>query len=77
VEIRARRIAAREGIAYEEALSAMKSRERSENNRYEKYYGINLDDLSIYDLIIDSSKWGERDIVGMIKVAKEYVKLSE
>ncbi len=74
VEVRARRIAAREGIAYEEALSAMKSRERSENNRYEQYYGINLDDFSIYDMVIDSSKWSERDIVGMIKVAVEGVK---
>lgn len=69
VEVRAKRIAGREGIAYEEALYAMKNRERSENMRYEKYYGINLDDLSIYDLVIDSSKWSEKDIVAMIKVA--------
>ena len=74
VEVRARRIAGREKIAYEEALSAMKSRERSENNRYEQYYGINLDDFSIYDLVIDSSKWGGRGIVEMIKVAVEGVK---
>jgi cytidylate kinase len=52
----------------------MKNRERSENNRYEKYYGINLDDLSIYDLMVDSSRWRERDIVGMIKVAVEGVR---
>ncbi len=74
LEIRARRVAGREGIAYEEALSAMKSREQSEHKRYEQYYGINLGDLSIYDLVIDSSKWSERDIVEMIKVAKERVK---
>lgn len=70
-EIRAKRIAGREGIAFEEALSAMKNRERSEHKRYEKYYGINLDDLSIYDLVIDSSRWSERDIVAIIKVANE------
>ena len=74
VEVRAARIAGREKIAYEEALSAMKSRERSENNRYEQYYGINLDDFAIYDLVIDSSKWGGRGIVEMIKVAVEGVK---
>jgi cytidylate kinase len=71
VEVRARRIAAREGIAYEEALSSMKNREQSENTRYERYYGINLDDLSIYDLVIDSSMWSERDIVEMIKMGVE------
>ncbi len=77
VEVRARRIAGREKITNEEALSAMKNRERSENKRYEKYYSINLDDLSIYDLIIDSSWWREGDIVEMIKVAAEGVKLRE
>jgi cytidylate kinase len=68
-EIRARRIAGREGVAYEDALSTMKDRERSEHKRYEQYYGINLDDLAIYDLVIDSSRWNEKDIVAMIKVA--------
>ena len=74
VKIRARRIAGREKIANEEALFAMKDRERSEHKRYEKYYGINLDDLSIYDLMIDSSRWHERDIVEMIKVTVEGVR---
>jgi len=74
VEIRARRIAGREKIAYKEALSAMKDRERSEHKRYREYYGINLDDLSIYDLLIDSSRWSEKDIVEMIKVAVKGVK---
>jgi cytidylate kinase len=74
VEVRAGRVAGRENIAYEEALSAMKSREQSEYTRYEEYYGIHLDDLSIYDLIIDSSRWSENDIVEMILVAKERMK---
>lgn len=68
-EIRARRIAGREDIAYEDAFSAMKDRERSERKRYENYYGIHLDDLSIYDLVIDSSRWNERGIVEIVKVA--------
>ena len=72
-EIRARRIGGREGIAYEDALFAMKDRERSEYKRYEQYYGINLDDFSIYDLVIDSSRWNEMEIVAMIKVAVECV----
>jgi len=74
VEVRARRVAGREKIAYEEALSAMKSREQSEYLRYEKYYGIHLDDLSLYDLVIDSSRWNENHIVEMILVAKKHVK---
>lgn len=77
VETRAARIAHREAIAYEEALSAMNNRERSENKRYEQYYGVNLADLSTYDLVIDSSRWSERDIVELIKMAKGCVKLRE
>ncbi|MHC1600394.1 MAG: (d)CMP kinase [Candidatus Methanospirareceae archaeon] len=73
LEIRAQRVAGRENIAYEEALSAMKSREQSEHKRYEQYYGIHLDDLFIYDLVIDSSRWRENDIVKIIMVAKERV----
>ena len=71
IEVRARRVAGREGIAYEEALAAMKSREQSEHKRYEQYYDINLDDLSIYDLVIDSSRWRENDIVKMTLMAAE------
>jgi len=73
-EIRARRIAAREHITYETALSGMRVRERSEHTRYMRYYGIDLNDLSTYDLIIDSSRWSERDIVAMIAMAKERVR---
>jgi cytidylate kinase, putative len=69
VEVRAKRIAGREETTYEDALSAMESRERSEHKRYEQYYAINLDDLSLYDLVIDSSRWNERGIVEMVKVA--------
>ncbi|RCV62803.1 cytidylate kinase [Methanophagales archaeon] len=72
-EIRARRIGSREGVAYIDALSAMRDRERSEHKRYEQYYGILLDDLTIYDLVIDSSRWNEKGIVAMIKVAVERV----
>lgn len=74
IEVRARRVAGREKIAYEEALAAMQEREQSEHKRYEQYYDIDLDDLSIYDLIIDSSRWNEHGIVNMILVAVEGMK---
>lgn len=34
----------------------IRRREKSERLRYKKYYGINIDDLSNYDIIIDTSK---------------------
>ncbi len=71
--VRASRIAGREGEGYEAAFSAMKNRERSERERYEKYYGIILDDLSLYDLVLNSARWGERGVVAVVKVAAENV----
>lgn len=68
-EIRARRIAAREHIAYKDALSGMRVRERSERARYMSYYEIDLKDLTVYDLIIDTSQWSEEATVGIITIA--------
>jgi CMP/dCMP kinase len=52
---RARRVAAREGGDPESALDANRAREASERRRYRTYYGIDLDDRSVYDLVIDST----------------------
>lgn len=68
-EIRARRIAARERITYEAAKSGMRVRERSERVRYMSYYEIDLKDLTVYDLIIDTSQWNENATVGIITIA--------
>ena len=52
---RARRVAEREGRDPNEALVHNQAREASERARYLGYYGIDLTDLSIYDLVLDST----------------------
>lgn len=52
---RARRVADREGIDPAVALEANRAREASERRRYRTYYGIDLDDRTVYDLVIDST----------------------
>lgn len=54
-EIRIERIAKRDSISIEEARKRTLLREKLEKERYMKYYGIDLNDVSIYDLIIDTS----------------------
>jgi cytidylate kinase len=54
-EERARRVAAREGDDPVAALEANRAREASERRRYRTYYGIDLDDQTVYDLVIDST----------------------
>ena len=42
----------------EEMASEMRVREVIEESRYESYYGIDLSDRSIYDLTINTGRWG-------------------
>jgi len=54
-EDRIRRIAKRDGVPYEEAERETSFRENAERKRFKKFYGINLDDTSIYDYVINTS----------------------
>jgi predicted cytidylate kinase len=54
-QVRADRIARREGKDVQLVLREMLLRERSERKRYMAYYGIDPSDRSIYDLWLDSS----------------------
>lgn len=52
---RARRVAGRDHHQPDEALATNREREASERLRYQRYYGIDLADRSIYDLVLDST----------------------
>ena len=64
--IRAGRVAERDGGTTEAALRVNADREASETARYQAYYGIDLDDLSIYDLALDSTATPPDDLVTAI-----------
>lgn len=55
-KIRADRIARRERISFKEALKDIDLRETAIRQRYQECYGIDIDDTSVYDLVVDSSK---------------------
>ncbi len=54
-EVRAERIQKREGGSVGEIMGRMGEREVCERERYLSAYSFDMDDMSIYDLIIDSS----------------------
>ena len=66
LEIRIKRIIEREGGDYSKRLKEVLKREKSEEDRYRKYYDINIKDTSIYDLIIDSSDKNPMEIIEII-----------
>lgn len=66
---RARRVADREGHDADLALAHNRERETSERVRYLGYYGIDLTDLSIYDLVLDSTATAPPELVAAITTA--------
>ncbi len=66
LETRASRIVKREKGDIEKRKKEILKRENSEATRYKKYYNIDLDDTSIYDLIVDSSDKTPDEIVEII-----------
>jgi cytidylate kinase len=65
-DVRARRVGLRDRLDPEVAAAANRSREESERRRYRRYYGIDIDDLGIYDMVLDSSSTGPDDLVAAI-----------
>jgi cytidylate kinase len=66
---RARRVGARDGHDPDEALATNQEREASERLRYQDFYGIDLLDLSIYDLVVDSTATAPDAIVEQVVAA--------
>lgn len=66
---RAARIAEREGISYDVSLSQTIEREASEAKRYMEYYKIDINDTSIYDLVISSERFGIDELFSVVETA--------
>jgi len=65
-DVRARRVAAREDKTIDQALVENAEREKIERDRYIALYGIDLADLSIYDLVLDSGRLTAPEIADRI-----------
>ena len=70
-EVRAQRVADREDQDYDEALSEMRARAESEYTRYLEYYDIDFEDRSIYDLSLNTARWGPEAVMTIVRTAIE------
>ena len=64
--VRAERIADREGKPVATAREETEARAESEALRYREYYDVDIDDLSIYDMVVNTARWspeGLRELV--------------
>lgn len=71
LRVRAERIAKREDIPVHRAYDETETRQKCEIARYKNFYDIDLNDLSCYDLIIDTSKWDAKGVANIILKALE------
>lgn len=63
---RGRRVAEREGIPQEKARESIMERERCESFRYMEYYGIDINDFSVFDLIVDTTSISADEVAKII-----------
>jgi cytidylate kinase len=74
IEERARRIAEREGKNKEEAIKETERRDKENQRRYRKYYNIDSEDKSIYDILINNT---DMDIEEQRKVIEQILEESK
>ena len=75
LDVRVKRIAERDKNSLEIAKKETLAREESEKMRFLKIYDINISDMSIYDLIINTDLWSIDGVYNVIKNAiEEFVK---
>ena len=70
-EIRARRVAEREGVDVARARADNDERQLVERARYLALYGIDMADLAIYDLVLDSGVLGPDELADQIVAATD------
>lgn len=70
-DVRISRISRRDGVAEDEARRQTLMREESERDRYKRYYGVDVADLSVYDMVVDTSLYSEEETKMIIVSALE------
>jgi len=66
-EVRTRRIADREDKSVDDAREETRARAESEALRYREYYGIDIDDTSIYDLALNTARLSADGVVATVR----------
>ncbi|MCG2863560.1 MAG: AAA family ATPase [Vulcanisaeta sp.] len=66
IRVRAQRLSNRDGKTIDEALNEIRIREESNRRRYLAIYGIDINDLSIFDLVLDTTYIGLEQVVDLV-----------
>ncbi len=69
LEVRLQRVMTRDATKRNEALASIRQRERSNRLRYLKLYDYDLDDMEIYDIILNTGTWDIKEALEILKFA--------
>jgi len=73
-EARFGRISLRDGISVAEARDRTLERGRREKERFKRFYNVNIDDLTIYDLVLNTELFDPEGTARVLKkVVEEYL----
>ena len=77
LKVRARRVAGREGRTYAETLRQVDRRDRENRARYRRTYGLDVNDLSVYDIVVQTDNLTLEEVVSsLVKTLKVWTKNS-
>ena len=65
-DVRMERVGLREGETFEQAKKATEEREACEAKRYMMYYGIDITDLGVYDLVVNTDELSPEQVLDAI-----------
>jgi len=71
LEVRAERVARRDGMKFEKALEHVKERDNNNRKRYKKIYGIEIDDSTIFDACLNSGVYESKKL---LEISLEIIK---
>ena len=73
-EARFKRISLRDSISLEEAQKRTLERERRERERFKRFYNVNIDDLTIYDVVLNTELFDPEGTARILKkIVEEYL----
>lgn len=74
--VRFQRLAKREGKSVEEVAEETLKREANDRLRYRQFYGIDFQNLSVYDIVLNTDKLPAESVFRILKtLIDEYIKL--
>ncbi|MCC6022848.1 MAG: AAA family ATPase [Desulfurococcaceae archaeon] len=66
LDVRVSRIAKRDSLTFNDALELIKTIEASEDRRFKSIYGIDLNDYTVFDLIINTSTFTPEECLDIV-----------